>query len=87
MAQANREAWLVGLGHKLTKHRLPALEGQMAVVSLAPDLQDDILVLGSLLGSTWQVQQQQTHMLPLLDSALEGWLLSYSPDHLTPLLA
>ena len=54
MAQASRHAWLMFLGEKLTNHRLPALEGQMAVVSLAPDLQNGALVLRSLLGSTWQ---------------------------------
>ena len=40
------EAWLGVLGQKPTKHRLPSLEGQMAVVSLAPDLQDHVRVLG-----------------------------------------
>ena len=55
MAQASREAGLVVLDQKLTEHRLPALEGQMAVVSLAPDLQKYVHVLDSLLGTTWQM--------------------------------
>lgn len=56
MAQACGGAWLTVLGQGLTKHRLPALEGQVAVVSLAPDLQGHALVVRSLPGSPWRVQ-------------------------------